>query len=67
MADAKIIDTTKGLKAPSFKSYDVDAQGNTEIESMGLLGDYMQVFLYISSNDAFELFSINSEVMKSAP
>tara|TARA_R110002020_G_scaffold7065_6_gene29866 strand:+ start:21429 stop:23288 length:1860 start_codon:yes stop_codon:yes gene_type:complete len=33
MADAKIIDTTKGIKKPSFKSYDVDAQGNTEIES----------------------------------
>ena len=33
MADAKIIDTTKGIRKPSFKSYDVDAQGNTEIES----------------------------------
>lgn len=33
MADAKVIDTTKGIKKPSFKSYDVDAQGNTEIES----------------------------------
>lgn len=33
MADAKIIDTTKGINAPSFKSYEVDAQGNTEIES----------------------------------
>lgn len=33
MADAKIIDTTKGIQKPSFKSYDVDAQGNTEIES----------------------------------
>ena len=30
---ANIIDTGAGLKAPSFKEYDVDAKGNTTIES----------------------------------
>lgn len=40
---------------------------NTQVESYGLLGDYAEITLSITTSNAVELFSIGSEVMKSNP
>ena len=41
--------------------------GNPVVESMGMLGDYLHIRLSINTNSPFELFSVNSETMKSNP
>tara|TARA_R100001463_G_scaffold76672_3_gene130820 strand:- start:693 stop:1619 length:927 start_codon:yes stop_codon:yes gene_type:complete len=40
---------------------------NTQVESYGILGDYAEITLSLTTASAVELFSVGSEVMKSNP
>ena len=65
------IDGTGGFRAPNTGAVPATRAlvyvPSGQHESYGILGDYAQVNLSINTGDAVEMFSLNSEVMKSFP
>ena len=67
------VDISPGTSSPASSIVGADLINmltlvkNTQVESYGLLGDYAEITLSITTSSAVELFSIGSEVMKSNP